>query len=266
MDAEPRFDAIVVGAGPAGTAAAWTLATGGQRVLALDKGHRPGGRCSVAYGCPADGWAAPTPGVAAFLAAAGLRPGDVHGFAAALDAAGVTTWTRARVVALSPDPGGGGRGGWTVRAEDGHAATAAALVAAIPAPQLAELVAASPDLDPALARALIVAARPVVYRPQWTLIDEVTGVAHADPAWSAAHAEDDPADVAVALGGTPGRSRAHRWRYSRVDEPAALAPGRFAADHALAVCGDWTDRDGVVAALGTGLLAGAVLTPSGAPA
>jgi predicted NAD/FAD-dependent oxidoreductase len=40
-----------------------------------------------------------------------------------------------------------------------------------------------------------------------------------------------------------------------VERAAALAPGRWAASHALAVCGDWTDRDGVVAAIGSGLAA-----------
>ena len=41
MGAVERFDAIVVGAGPAGSTAAYRLASAGSRVLLLDKARFP---------------------------------------------------------------------------------------------------------------------------------------------------------------------------------------------------------------------------------
>ena len=41
MESE-RFDAIVVGAGPAGNAAAYTMAKAGLNVLQLERGEYPG--------------------------------------------------------------------------------------------------------------------------------------------------------------------------------------------------------------------------------
>src|SRR5271165_2338303 len=41
---EERFDAIVVGAGPAGNAAAYTMAKGGLNVLQLERGEYPGSK------------------------------------------------------------------------------------------------------------------------------------------------------------------------------------------------------------------------------
>ena len=42
--AEEDFDAIVVGAGPAGSACAYTLAKGGKSVLLLERGDSPGAK------------------------------------------------------------------------------------------------------------------------------------------------------------------------------------------------------------------------------
>src|SRR5271165_5446900 len=41
---EERFDAIVVGAGPSGNAAAYTMAKGGLKVLQLERGEYPGSK------------------------------------------------------------------------------------------------------------------------------------------------------------------------------------------------------------------------------
>jgi sarcosine oxidase subunit alpha len=57
---EERFDALVVGAGPAGLAAAEALAEAGRRVLLADRERVPGGRlrCRLALsGDPDPGWA-----------------------------------------------------------------------------------------------------------------------------------------------------------------------------------------------------------------
>jgi renalase len=75
-------------------------------------------------------------------------------------------------------------------------------------------------------------------------------VAHADPAWSRAHIDDDPADVAEALGRAlraalpPGPLRwhhraVHRWRHACPAQPAPDArPAWWDAGRGLAVCGD----------------------------
>ena len=44
MPVEGRFDAIVVGAGPAGTTAALSMAKKGLRVLLLERGESPGAK------------------------------------------------------------------------------------------------------------------------------------------------------------------------------------------------------------------------------
>lgn len=44
MMADERFDAIVVGAGPAGTAAAYTMAKGGLKVALIERGEFPGAK------------------------------------------------------------------------------------------------------------------------------------------------------------------------------------------------------------------------------
>ena len=41
---EERFDAIVVGAGPSGNAAAYTMAKEGLKVLQLERGEYPGSK------------------------------------------------------------------------------------------------------------------------------------------------------------------------------------------------------------------------------
>ena len=44
MGDEEKFDAVVVGAGPAGTAAAYTIAKAGLRVILLERGPKPGAK------------------------------------------------------------------------------------------------------------------------------------------------------------------------------------------------------------------------------
>ncbi|MDP7554937.1 MAG: FAD-dependent oxidoreductase, partial [Nitrospinota bacterium] len=41
---EEKFDCIIIGAGPAGSAAAITLAQGGADVVVLEKGESPGSK------------------------------------------------------------------------------------------------------------------------------------------------------------------------------------------------------------------------------
>jgi len=96
-----------------------------------------------------------------------------------------------------------------------------------------------------------------------------TWVAHASASWSAAHLEEDPADVAQALGdalrgllppvprGAAGprwhHVAAHRWRYAA---PAGAAPdGRpcwVNAERALGVCGDYLGGGGAEGAWHSG--------------
>lgn len=74
---------------------------------------------------------------------------------------------------------------------------------------------------------------------------ELTWLLHASAAWSAAHLEDDPADVGaalvaafVALGGPPSPLHSvHRWRYARAaarDDDCLWDAGRR-----IGACGDW---------------------------
>ena len=44
MGDEEKFDAVVVGAGPAGTAAAYTIAKAGLQVVLLERGPKPGAK------------------------------------------------------------------------------------------------------------------------------------------------------------------------------------------------------------------------------
>ena len=84
------FDAIVIGAGPAGMMAAGTAAQKGMRVLLLEKKERPGrklmitgkGRCNVTNQCTAEEViaAVPTNGRFLYSAMAGFSPQDTMAF------------------------------------------------------------------------------------------------------------------------------------------------------------------------------------------
>jgi sarcosine oxidase subunit alpha len=69
--AEERFDALVVGAGPAGLAAAEALAEAGRRALLVDQEPAPGGRLRCRLGLPGDPDLAWTGRVAARVRSAG---------------------------------------------------------------------------------------------------------------------------------------------------------------------------------------------------
>jgi sarcosine oxidase subunit alpha len=81
--AEERFDALVVGAGPSGLAAAEALADGGRRVLLAEQDRSPGGRLRARLGRPGE----PDLEWAAAVLARVRAAGD-----AALDAAVVGLW------------------------------------------------------------------------------------------------------------------------------------------------------------------------------
>jgi sarcosine oxidase subunit alpha len=68
---EERFDAVVVGAGPAGLGAAEALARAGRRVLLVDEGRALGGRLRCALALPGDPPLAWASEVAAAVARAG---------------------------------------------------------------------------------------------------------------------------------------------------------------------------------------------------
>ena len=84
------FDAIVIGAGPAGMMAAGTAAQKGMRVLLLEKKERPGrklmitgkGRCNVTNQCTVEEViaAVPTNGRFLYSAMAGFSPQDTMAF------------------------------------------------------------------------------------------------------------------------------------------------------------------------------------------
>lgn len=81
---------------------------------------------------------------------------------------------------------------------------------------------------------------------------------HASPAWSAAHVDDEGADVIAALLAalaeatrtrvpTPAHGAAHRWLYAQTGEPLG-APCLWDAERRIGVCGDWLLGDRVEAA------------------
>ena len=73
-------------------------------------------------------------------------------------------------------------------------------------------------------------------------------VAHAAPAWSRAHLEDDAAAVRAALVRSfaettgikqaPGHAAVHRWRHALADAPLGV-PALWDCDAGLGACGDW---------------------------
>ena len=102
MRPSPAQDVIVVGAGPAGLAAAATAAERGLRVLLLDEQSAPGGRVWHAAGAILAEARAPAPGLRARLAA------GYDGAQAALDrldASGVVHERRATVIDVAGPEG-----------------------------------------------------------------------------------------------------------------------------------------------------------------
>jgi len=87
-------------------------------------------------------------------------------------------------------------------------------------------------------------------------------VAHASPAWSREHLEDDAEHVAQALwqefyaaagGGLPAPTtlRAHRWRHAFVEQPLGV-PCVVDEESAVGACGDWCIAPRVEAAFDSG--------------
>lgn len=54
--AKEKFDAIVVGAGPSGNTAAYTLAKAGLKVLQIERGEYPAARTCRAPSCTPTRW------------------------------------------------------------------------------------------------------------------------------------------------------------------------------------------------------------------
>lgn len=112
--AEEHVDALVVGAGPAGLAAAEALAEGGREVLLVDEGPSPGGRLRARLGRRADpelGWAAAVVArveaaggeLAAGTEVTGIWPdgGSPVALLRSWDAAGALRLVRPRVVVVA---------------------------------------------------------------------------------------------------------------------------------------------------------------------
>ena len=90
MPEESNWDVVVIGAGPAGLSAAWTLVAGGlPRVLVLERNPEPGG---LPRFCDHPGW-----GIIDFHR---LWSGPQYARALVTRAVGATTWTNATVVAI----------------------------------------------------------------------------------------------------------------------------------------------------------------------
>ncbi|HYN39750.1 MAG TPA: NAD(P)-binding protein [Rhodospirillales bacterium] len=181
-----------------------------------------------------------------------------------------------RIAAVEPD---GGR--WRLGGENGLAAGPFDIVlVAVPAPQATALLAPAPVLadrvrDAVLAPcwALMLAfAEPLSTELVAAFVDAgslawichdggkpgrggedsgapTTWVAHASPAWSRTHLEEDPADIAPAMLAAfaevigldlppPVHLAAHRWRYARV-ETALDEPCLYDPRLGLGACGDW---------------------------
>lgn len=182
-----------------------------------------------------------------------------------------------RIVALQRQDGR-----WRLVADDGAAAGPFdAVLVAVPSPQAGPLLGGAPALAARLGEAVLapcwalmlafadplptkVAAASVDGGPlSWICHDggkpgrrpegvgpaPATWVAHASPAWSRAHLEEDAAAVAPALLAAfadslgvdvprPVHLAAHRWRYARV-ERALGEPCLYDPELTIGACGDW---------------------------
>ncbi len=202
---------------------------------------------------------------------------------------GLSIRSRVRIVAVERD---GNR--WRLRAEDGSAAGAFDhVVAAVPASQAVPLLTPAPALA-ARAEAAVLApcwalmlafAKPLPTEAAAAFVDDgalawichdggkpgrapggevpATWVAHASPAWSHAHLEEDPADIAPVLLAAfaevldldvspPVHLAAHRWRFAKVEaalgESCLYDPGL-----GIGACGDWCLGPRIEAAFLSGL-------------
>lgn len=209
----------------------------------------------------------------------------------------LTVHDRSLVVAVEGEPRR-----WRLRSEAGLlAGPFDVAIVAVPAPQAVPLLAAAPHLADRAGRAgmapcwalMLGFAKPLPTPVEGTIVDAgplawvchdggkpgrrtacgeapATWVAHASPAWSRAHLEQDPADVAPAMVAAfaealrldvppPVHLAAHRWRFARV-EAALDEPCLFDPELGLGACGDWCLGPRIEAAFLSGLaMAEAVL-------
>lgn len=256
----------IVGAGPAGAAAARVLADHGLRPVVFDKGRGPGGRTSTRrdgalrfdHGAPGVAHHAPDLRLLALLTEAGLlrddgeqrRPTDGMSSLVRWLLAGVEVRCGAPVTRLGPTGEVSTDGAPENRFDH--------VIVAVPAPQAAPLLApVAPGLAAAAAAvryapAIVLlassavpfappAAGPLAVRVQADRRAAVLTLPEAD----ARAAIDAPlSDLAArwfdaasaALGHAPDALVAHRWRYASVDGPGADGP---AYERRWSVCGDW---------------------------
>ncbi|KMJ54289.1 hypothetical protein ACG97_04190 [Vogesella sp. EB] len=182
-------------------------------------------------------------------------------------ASGLPVQHRLRLLALQRSGSG-----WQLAFDDGSQWQAQQVVLAIPPAQAAPLLAALPALQTRAAAvemqpcwaAMLLSDRPLSLAFDAAFIGEgplswvarnnskparpamESWVLHANPAWSAQHVDDDPAQVAQALcaalaghcGGSlsPHQLSAHRWLYAQAANPL---PDGFLLQDGVGVAGDW---------------------------
>lgn len=283
----------IIGAGMAGLSCATALTRAGHVVALFDKGRGPGGRMAtrrldtasgaVVFDHGAQYFTARDPG---FIAQVGqwAQAGQVARWPVAGDDAWVGTPgmnAPIRAMAAEADVRWGARvdgldhdGSWHFRGEGIDAGPFDAAIVAVPAEQVAPLIAAHDAAAAALAQATpsdpcwtvmaAFAARVPIAGDRLTDIDALSSavrnsakpgrggaeawVLQADAAWSRDHLEDEPGGVEQAmlamfarrvgtdLPATIARS-VHRWRYAK--SGACRRGALWSADRRLGVCGDW---------------------------
>lgn len=275
----------VIGAGPAGCAAARHLSDRGAAVTVFDKARGPGGRTSsrrlgdlsVDHGAPA---LPPLgPDLLGVLPALPLSPWQdgltaVPRMSALCRALLGEIPLRAEIRATSLSGG-------LLRHEGGTEGPFDAFLVAIPAPQAAEAL-----VGKAVARALVSVAmapcwsafgarqdlpdEPVTVLPEGTLYRESSKPGRApsplvtfqaSPSWSRERLEESPERIAELLAPHAGpAATAHRWRYARVEKPLGVP---FLGGQGLWYAGDACLGGDIPGALRSGLAAAEAILARG---